>query len=195
MDHDDFPLLDIIDRPADRYSVNPGGYPWVPAFAGMTLGARQGDAGLPGTGVGHAGPGFGRRQRTTGLEQLDGNAVRRADEGHATVSRRAVDGYAAGDEGVAGVVDVVDGVGEMAEIAAAGVRLGIPVVREFHGSRFVAGCGEEDVGVAALLVGTAADLAQAEHLEEGDGVLERTDADHGVQVFRHGVSSVRGGGL
>src|SRR4051794_23515551 len=77
----------------------------------------------------------------------------------------------------------------MAEIAAAGVGLGIPIVGEFHGSRLVAGGGEEHVGVAAFLVRTAADLAQAEHLEEGDRVLQRTYADHGVQIFGHWVSS------
>src|ERR1700722_434066 len=68
-----------------------------------------------------------------GLQQLDGDAVRRADEGHAAVTRRAVDRYAAGDEGVAGVADVVYGVGEMPEISAASVRLGIPVVSEIQG--------------------------------------------------------------
>src|SRR5690348_7162732 len=126
---------------------------------------------LPGTGVGHAAPRFGWRQRVAGLQQLDGNAVRRANEGHAAVTRRAVDRHAVGNEGVAGVVDVVYGVGEMPEIAATGVRLGIPVVGELHGSRFIAGCGEEHVGVAALLVRTAAELAQAEYFEEGDGVF------------------------
>ena len=58
------------------------------------------------------------------------------------------------------------------------------------------GGGEEHVGVAALLVRTAADLAQAQHLEEGDGVLQRANADHRVQIFSHRVSSgsrVRGG--
>src|SRR5271157_6355038 len=77
-----------------------------------------------------------------------------------------------------------------------GVGLGVPVVGELHGSSLVAGGGEEHVGVAAFLVRTAADLAQAEHLEEGDRVLQRTYADHGVQIFSHGVSSgqrVRGG--
>src|SRR6202041_4032045 len=49
----------------------------------------------------------------------------------------------------------------------------------------VAGGGEDHIGVAAFLVRTAAELAQAEHLEEGDGVLQRTDADHGVQIFSH----------
>ena len=65
------------------------------------------------------------------------------------VTRRAVDRHAAGDKGVAGVVDVVHGICEMSEIAAAGVRLRIPVVGEFHGSRLVAGGGEEHVGVAS----------------------------------------------
>src|ERR1700746_2403688 len=90
-----------------------------------------------------------------------------------------------GDKGLAGVVDVVHGVCEMSEIAAAGVGLGIPIVGEFHGSRLVAGGGEEHVGVAAFLVRTAADLAQAEHLEESDAVLQRTNADHCVQIFSH----------
>jgi hypothetical protein len=39
------------------------------------------------------------------------------------------------------------------------------------------------VGVPAFLVRTAAELAQAEHLEEGDGFLQRTDAYHGVQIL------------
>src|SRR5271157_4541489 len=84
----------------------------------------------------------------------------------------------------------------MSEIAAAGVGLGVPVVGELHGSSLVAEGGEEHVGVAAFLVRTAADLAQAEHLEEGDRVLQRAYADHGVQIFGHwGVlrSAVRGG--
>src|SRR3954451_5043089 len=116
-------------------------------------------------------------------------AVRRADEGHATVTRRAVDRHAVGDKGAAGVVNVVHGVCEMPEIAAAGVGLGIPVVGELHGSFLVAWGGEEHVGVAAFLVRMAADLAQTEHREEGDGVLQRADADHGMQVFGHEVSS------
>src|SRR6185437_6740486 len=77
------------------------------------------------------------------------------------------------------------------EIAATGVGLRIPIVGEFDGRLLVAGGGKEHVGVAAFLVRTAADLAQAEHLEEGDGVLQRTDADHRVQIFGHGVSSGR----
>src|SRR4051812_6124954 len=116
---------------------------------------------LPWTGVGHAGPGFGGRQCFAGLEYFDGDAIRRANEGHLAVARRAVDRHAVGDEGVAGVVDVVHLVGEMPEIAAAGVGLGIPIVGEFDGSLLVTGDGEEHVGVAAFFVRTAAELAQA----------------------------------
>src|SRR3954453_13464524 len=57
------------------------------------------------------------------------------------------------------------------------------------GSLLVAGGGEEHVGVAAFLVRAAADLAQAEHLEEADRVLQRAYADHSVQIFSHRVSS------
>src|SRR5258707_14293233 len=123
------------------------------------------------------------------MQYVDGDGVRRGDEGHTAVTRRAVDRHAAGDEGAAGVVDIVHGVCEMSEITAAGVGLGIPVVGEFQGSRLVAGGGEEYVGVAAFLVRTAADLAHADHLEESDAVLQRTNADHSVQIFSHWLSS------
>src|SRR3954452_3202696 len=72
-----------------------------------TIQSTPGRHALPWTGIGHAGPGFGRRQRLAGLQQLDGDAIRRADESHTAVTRRAVDRYAMGDKGVAGVVDVV----------------------------------------------------------------------------------------
>jgi hypothetical protein len=89
-----------------------------------------------------------------------------------------VAGGAAGDEGVAGVVDLVHGVGEMPGIAVGSIRLGPPIIGEFQGSRFVRPGSEEHVGVAALFVRTAADLEQAEHLKEGNAVLQRTNADH-----------------
>ena len=84
-----------------------------------------------------------------------------ADEGHAAVTRRAVDRHAVSDKSAAGVVDVVHGVCEMAEITAAGVGLGIPSVGEFHGSRLVAEGGEEHVGVAAFLDGGGSRAAPA----------------------------------
>ena len=64
------------------------------------------------------------------LQQLDGNVVRRAHEGHVAVARRPEDGHAVIGEALAGRVDVIDRVGQMAEIAAAAVAFRIPVVGE-----------------------------------------------------------------
>src|SRR3546814_11375993 len=70
-----------------------------------------------------------RRQRLALLQQLDGDAVGRAHEGHVAVARRAVDDDAAVLEALAGRVDVVDQIGEVAEVAPALVVLAVPVVR------------------------------------------------------------------
>ena len=129
---------------------------------------------------GTAGPGFGGRQRLPGLQDLDGDAVWRADESHAAIARRASDRDAVRRKRGAGFVDVVDGISEMPEIAPARVALLIPVMGKFDGRCLIAGGGEEDVGVAALFVGAAADFAQAEDREERDGGFEVADADHGV---------------
>ena len=97
---------------------------------------------------------------------------------------------------VASRVDVVDGIGEMAEIAPAGIDLRVPVVGELHQRRLrlfrvlgVAGRGEEDQGVTALLVARAPHLDEAELADEkGQRRLEIADANHGVQIF-HGHGS------
>src|SRR5579863_3537775 len=141
---------------------------------------------LPGAGIGHAGPGLGGRQRFAVLQQLDRDAVRRANKGHAAVARRTIDRDTVGDKGVASVVDVFHGVGEMPEIAAAGIGLRIPIVGEFHRGFLVTGGGEKHVGVSPFLVRAAANLLEAQYFEEGESVLKRTDADHGVQIFGHG---------
>src|SRR5690606_37148827 len=78
---------------------------------------------LPAAGIGHRGPGFGGRQRLALLQQLDGNPVRGAHEGHAAVARRTVDGHAHRLEVGADGVDVVDLEGQVAEVAGAAVVL------------------------------------------------------------------------
>jgi hypothetical protein len=55
-------------------------------------------------------------------------------------------------QALAGGVDVVDRIREMAEIAAAAVGLGLPVVRELDLRGAVAGRGEEDERELALRV-------------------------------------------
>ncbi len=49
--------------------------------------------GSPRTGVLHRGPGLLRRQTFAFLQNLEGDIVGRADEGHVTVARRTVDRY------------------------------------------------------------------------------------------------------
>ena len=99
----------------------PGDQPW-----------RAGPPRLPDAGVRHGRPRLLRGKGVAFLQKLDGNVVGRPDECHVAVARRTVDRHAAVHQPLAGLVDVVDLVGEMAEIAAARVGLGIPVECEFQ---------------------------------------------------------------
>src|SRR5690606_41685626 len=112
----------------------------------------------PAPGVRHRSPRLRLVEGGALLEQFDGDTVRRLDEGHVAVARRAVDGDAGIHQALAGVVDIVDLVGEMAEVAPALVVLRIPVEGELDERRLlvdaallVLGRGEEDQRVATLL--------------------------------------------
>ena len=85
--------------------------------------------------VGHRDPWLSRRQRAALLQQLDRNPFRRADKGHVAVARRSADGNAAVHQPLARLVDVLHLIGQMAEIAAALIVLGIPVVRDLDHRR------------------------------------------------------------
>ena len=124
------------------------------------------------------------------LQQLDGDVVGRLDESHVAVTRRAVDGDARIHQLLAGGIDVVDLVGEMPEIPAAGIDLGIPVIGQLEKRRFglrgrisIPGCCQEHESVASLLVVDAPDFHEAEfrHVEV-ERIVEIRDANHGVQV-------------
>ena len=65
---------------------------------------------------------------------------------------------------VAEGVDVVDLIGEVAEVAAAGIDLRVPVIGELDRRILLAGRREEDQRVASLLVLVAPDLLQAEEV-------------------------------
>ena len=81
---------------------------------------------LPVADIGHGGPRLRRRQRRALLQQLDRNVVRRAHEGHAAVARRPVDGDSVIHQAPAGGVDIVHRIGQMSEIAAAGIGFADP---------------------------------------------------------------------
>src|SRR5690606_12314079 len=92
-------------------------------------------SGSPRTRVGHRRPWLLLRLGLALLQKLDRYAVGRADERHTAVPGRPVDRHARLHQAIAGGVDVVDLVGEVAEVAAGAVRLRIPIVRQLNKRR------------------------------------------------------------
>ena len=66
------------------------------------------------------------------------------------------------EDALAGRVDVVDAIGEMAEIAATAIALLVPIVGELDLRRLVARRCQEDQAEAAFVVIDPADLAQTD---------------------------------
>src|SRR5262245_53146631 len=149
-----------------------------------TLPASRGTDRSPLPDVGHRLPRLALCERLAALQELDGDAIGRAHERHAPVARRPADRDALVEQALARRVDVVDLVGEMAEVAAAPVGLGIPVVRELDLSLVVARGGQEHQRVAP-----GGHLVPAQLLEpqlvavEVERCVEIRDANHGVQVL------------
>src|SRR5205823_885817 len=71
--------------------------------------------------VRHRGPRLLRRQRIAFLQQLDRMLIRRANERHIAVARRAIDRHAAFHQSLANGVNIVDLISEMTEIACLAV--------------------------------------------------------------------------
>ena len=113
-----------------------------------------------------------------------------------SVPGRAVDGHTPVHELLAGGVDVVHLVGQVPEIPATGVLLGIPVVGQLHHRRhFLPGLfhvipgGEEHQGESSGLVVVTAGFHHVEAVpEEADGFIQVADPDHGMQVSHLAVS-------
>jgi hypothetical protein len=85
--------------------------------------------------VRHRGPRLRRRLRIALLQELDRMQIRRADEGHLAVARRTVDRDAEFHQPVACRVNIVDLVGEVAEITILAVFFLIPIIGEFDQRR------------------------------------------------------------
>jgi hypothetical protein len=124
------------------------------------------------------------------VQQLDGDVVGRADEGHAAVAGRAVDGDAGLLQAVAEGVDVVHLERQVAEVAALAVGLRVPVVGQLQqrsllgaGAATVLRCRQEDQGIAPGLAVHAANLAHAELVAvEVDALVDVADTNHGVEI-------------
>jgi hypothetical protein len=150
--------------------------------------------GLPVAGIRHRRPGLGRRLRIALLQQFDRMQVGRAHERHIAVARRAVDGDAHLHQPLAGRVDVVDLIGEVAEITVLAVFLFVPVVGELDQRRaarlgqlleqfLVFGRAQEHQREPALVIVDAAHFLQPQRiLIELQRGIEIADAQHGVEI-------------
>lgn len=97
---------------------------------------------LPGTRILHRYPRFGWREAFALLQDFERNTVGRTNEGHVTVTRRPVDHDAILLKVGTEVVNIVDLIGQVPEIAAAGVIFGVPIVGEFKGRRLFSRAAE-----------------------------------------------------
>src|SRR5262245_37435572 len=85
------------------------------SFGAIRAQGRGGDS--PRSGIGHGCPRFLFGQSRALLQQLDRDVVRRADEGHAAVARRPIDGHAGLLQLRADRVNVVNLECEVSEVA------------------------------------------------------------------------------
>ncbi len=164
----------------------------------VALCAAEGKRKLPAAGVFHAGPGFLRLKIPVGLQQFHADPVGALDEGHVPVARGPVDGNACVREALAGRVNVIHPVCEMAEIAPAVIAFGCAAIRGWPvpgqldlGHALLPGSSKEDECEAALLAFHAAHFLEPEQVEEGDRCVGVGDADHRMKVADHGRPSGR----
>ena len=106
------------------------------------------------------------------------------------VTRRTIDGDACILQLLASGVDVIDHIGEMAEIAAARIGLRIPVEGEFQFRRplclrpiRIGGRSEKNQREAAFVIFSAADFFKAEFVYiKIERFVDVANSDHRVQI-------------
>ena len=149
---------------------------------------------LPLPGIRHRCPRLLGRQRVALLQEFDRVLVGRAHEGHVAVARRPVDGDAGFVQPVAQRIDVVDLIGEMAEIASLAIVLAVPIIGQLDERRLAGGravgdqaavprCRQEDQRIFVLLVDPPAHFREAQlvaiKIERG---IEIAHAQHCMQI-------------
>jgi hypothetical protein len=111
----------------------------------------------------------------------------RADEGHAAVARRTIDRDTGVLQAFAGGVDVVDFVGDVAEVPALAIILRIPVPGQLDRAIFLSFGRDEHERKAAGRDFLAVDLLEAELAAvERQRFVEISDAYHCMQIT-HGL--------
>ena len=97
---------------------------------------------------------------------------------------RPVDRYATVHQALANLIDVVDGVGEMTEVSALVIILGIPIMGKLDLSFYVTGGGQEYQRKSPLVVLVTIDLLETQLVAiEVQRLVEIAYPDHGVQIF------------
>ncbi len=108
------------------------------------------------------------------------------------IARRSVDRHAGIHEPLARLVNIVDPVGEVAEIPPAVIRLGSaaifrgPIICQLDlGYICLPKASEENEGKTALLYINPADFLESNKVEKGDGGVGIRYADHAVKKMGH----------
>lgn len=83
------------------------------------------------------------------MKEFNRDLVGRANEGHMSISGRAIDRDSGIQHSLAESVDVLDFVSEVTEVATAVIGFGIPVMCELNLRDFVTGRGEKHQGESA----------------------------------------------
>ena len=108
------------------------------------------------------------------------------------VAGRAVDRNAVVHKVLAGIIDIVDTIREVAKVAAirGQALITVPVVGQLNMGVFLSGGRHENQGKPALFVFIAACLFEAEQFVKRDRGIKVADPNHCVQIGnRHGKLS------
>src|SRR3569623_942326 len=119
--------------------------------------------------------------------------IRRADESHLAIARRAVDGNPELHEAVAGRINVIELLREVSEVSILAVFFLVPVIGEFNQRRapslrrlqqsFVFWRAQEQQCESALVIVDSSDLLQSQRvLIEFERGIEIADTQHGVEI-------------
>ena len=97
------------------------------------------------------------------------------------ISWRAIDGDAGIHQLLTEVIDILDPVGEVTEIATAGIFLGIPVISQLNLGAFLTGGAQENEGKAPLRYILATHFLKAKMLTvKSQALIKDLPPHHGV---------------
>ena len=103
------------------------------------------------------------------------------------VARWAVDRHSTIHQPLATFINIIDGIGEVAEIAPLAIAFFIPIIGKFDLRGFIAGGRKEDKREPPGLAIKALKFLKAKQAKESDGCVWIRHADHGVEIFHRTI--------